>query len=313
MLISYLLFAVGLILIIIGGDYFVDSATWIARVTKLPEVLIGATIVSLATTFPETMVSVISAINNQSAMSVGNAVGSTICNTGLILGLYNLVRPSKISSRIFNFKGLLLILYILIFWYLAGISVIGTWASYMLLFMLVLYVFCDLMIVGYRRSQTNANHMEILTEPSECIRQAVKFIMGISMIIYGSHLLVTHGVTLAKLWGVPASVIALTLIALGTSLPEFVTAVASLVKGHAELSIGNILGANILNITMVMGLSARFRPLKITGQMFYFDIPTSIVINSVLILPSIITKKITRFQSLLLLVIYAVYVAILFH
>ena len=101
MLISYLMFLIGMVLIIKGGDFFVDSATWTARVTGLPEVMIGATIVSLATTLPETSVSVLSAIQGEESVAVGNAIGSIICNTGLILGLYNLIKPSTIRSRDF--------------------------------------------------------------------------------------------------------------------------------------------------------------------------------------------------------------------
>lgn len=115
MLLTYFLFGIGLIFIIKGGDHFVDEATWVARVTGLPEVLIGATIVSLGTTFPETSVSVISSMQNRPTVAIGNAIGSIICNIGLVLAMYNVIKPSRIDSRIFKLKGMMMIGYIVFF------------------------------------------------------------------------------------------------------------------------------------------------------------------------------------------------------
>lgn len=312
MLLPYLLFIAGLLLIIKGGDIFVDSSTWIAKATRLPEVLIGATIVSLATTFPETMVSVISATGNQPAMAIGNAIGSTICNTGLILGLYSIIKPSKVGTKIFLIKGTMLVMYIGAFWLLASVGVVGRRTSLLLLFMLAIFIAANFAIAGYKKSQ---NRHQGLTSVSskDWLPQIAKFVIGITLIIVGSNLLVTHGVTIASLWGVPEAVISLTLIALGTSLPELVTAVTSLLKGHAALSIGNIIGANILNISMVIGISALFRPLQISRQNLYLDIPTSLLINLCLVLPTIFFKKITRLQGLVMLSLYGLYIMLVFY
>lgn len=309
----YILFVLGLIFIIKGGDYFVDSATWVAKVTRLPEVLIGATIVSVATTFPETMVSVLSVMEKQPAMALGNAVGSTICNTGLILGLYNIIKPTKITSRVFPIKGLMLLAYLLIFWVLSTRGVIGGFASYILLSMVLVYILMNIAMAVYKKSRLSRDSIPVRVEPKQAMYQVLMFVIGITLIIFGSNLLVTHGVVLAKMWGVPSSVISLTLIAVGTSLPELVTAVTALLKGHAALSIGNIIGANILNISMVLGISSRIMPLEISKQALYLDIPASIAINALLILPSIITKRISRVQGIILFALYAFYVFLLFY
>ncbi len=313
MVLPYILFAVGLLLIIKGGDYFVDSATWIAKVTRMPEVLIGATIVSLATTFPETMVSTLSAIGGQPAMAIGNAVGSTICNTGLILGLYNFIRPSKINSRVFVVKGLLLISYIGVLWLLSLKGVIDLRSSFFLLSLLLLFIASNLAIASYRKNKNSQLMLPKSTVHKEWMPQIGKFVVGIVLIIIGSKLLVTYGIDIAELWGVPSAVISLSIIALGTSLPELVTSMTALMKGHAGLSMGNILGANILNICMVLGISAQFSPLEISKQNIYLDIPVSLGINLLLVVPSILTRRISRLQAALLLAVYGAYMVLLFY
>lgn len=310
---TYFFFVAGLILIIKGGDYFVDSATWIARVTQLPEVIIGATIVSLATTFPETMVSTLSVIQGQPSMAIGNAIGSTICNTGLVLGLYNLIKPSKVESSFFSFKGLLMIFYLLFFWILSKNRVIGLSSSIILLLLLFVYILFNICIVRYKKQDKKKLKVREIPDYKESVKQVIQFIFGIVLILFGADLLITHGVTLAKAWGVPEAIISLTLISLGTSLPELVTAITALFKGHSGLSIGNIIGANILNICMVIGVSSQFGTLEITDQTYYFDTPVSIIINLFLILPTIFTKKIGRLQSVILLVGYFTYILILFN
>lgn len=301
----------GLIFIIKGGDYFVDAATWTARVTGIPEFIIGATIVSLATTLPEATVSILSAIQNQPSMAVGNAIGSTICNTGLILGIYNIVKPSNVNSRVFVSKGILLIISLLTFWYLSKSFIINFQASIILLGLLCIYFIFSLVIAGYKKKKNRSVKSKTVSK-KEWLPNIAKFIFGAILILLGADLLVKHGVSIAQMWGIPSAVISLTLIALGTSLPELVTSITALIKGHAGLSIGNILGANILNITMVIGLSSQFMPLHISEQMYFIDIPVSILLNLFLVIPSIFSKRISRGQSILLLLIYFSYITMLF-
>ncbi|MDD3839151.1 MAG: sodium:calcium antiporter [Clostridia bacterium] len=309
--VPYILFLAGLVFIIKGGDLFVDAATWVAQTTGLPEVFIGATIVSLATTIPETTVSILSSINNQPSMAIGNAIGSIICNTGLILGLYCLIKPTRINTRIFYFKGLLLLFYMVVIWFLSKNKVIGPLSVSILILLLFIYMIFNLMIAGYKKSHKTS------VAPSIFIKRCyltflIQFIFGAVLILLGSNLLLKYGVVIAKEWGVPEAVISLTLISFGTSLPELITAISSLTKGHVSIGIGNILGANILNVTMVIGLSGCFRALSVPAQTYYLDIPVAFALNFILVVPTIFTKRINRIQSALLLTGYFAYIIMLF-
>lgn len=308
----YILFGIGLLFIIKGGDYFVEAATWMAKTTGLPEVLIGATVVSLGTTFPELMVSVLAASKNYPSMSIGNAVGSTICNTALVLGLYHLIRPSRISTRIFNVKGLLMLSYMLILWLLTFAGRLGRLSSALLLGMLAAYALLNVLMMGYKTGQVPLRQRRMNRPDRKTIfTQVVVFVFGIILILAGARLLVSNGVRIAEFWGVPKAIISLTLIAFGTSLPELVTSLTALLKGHGALSIGNILGSNILNVTMVIGFSSLVRPLAVPAQTIRFDLPAALLINGLLVIPGILNRRITRLQSVLLLAGYFIYIAVL--
>lgn len=312
MFISYILFALGLVFIIKGGDFFVDEATWFARLTGLPEVLIGATIVSLATTSPETTVSILAILQNYPSVAIGNAIGSIICNTGLILGLHHLIRPSRIDSRIFKFKGLMMLGYICFFWISARKGYIDRLSGIGLLLLLIVYIVFNLIIVKYKRSKKRKARTHSKYPRKEAGKHILLFAFGIGLILIGANLLVTYGVKIANSWGVPQAVISLSMIALGTSLPELTTSITALVKGHDELALGNILGANILNIAMVIGVSASIRPLIIQPNILLIDIPVALILGSILVVPTIITKRINRIQAFLLLSGYIFYILSLF-
>src|SRR5690554_1988288 len=186
MLIPYILFFIGFILLIKGGDLFVDAATWFAKVTGLPEVIIGATIVSLATTLPETMFSALSALHNETAMSMGNAVGSIICNTGFVLGICNIIKPSKVNSRIFYVKGIMLLLYIVILWVLASNGVIGHLSSLALFSMLAIYLLFNVEIVRYKITKFQKNKKrkrEFSLSFKEVLFQVFQFFFGSLLIL----------------------------------------------------------------------------------------------------------------------------------
>ncbi|WIV11762.1 calcium/sodium antiporter [Proteiniborus sp. MB09-C3] len=311
MLYAILLFFIGLLLIIKGGDWFTDSAISLARASGLPEVLIGATIVSFATTLPEAIVSITAAQDGFTTMSVGNAVGSIICNIGLILAFVSIIKPSKINSNFFKLKSILMISYFIIMAYLAFDGTVSKSDSLILIAMLIIYVVCDFFILKNRTSKKTVNE-KLHLEPKTKLKIGVLFAVGAISIFAGAELLIHSGIVIAKGIGVPESVIALSIIAVGTSLPEFATAITALKKGHSNISIGNIIGANILNITMVTGISAFIAPLKILRQNILLDFPIALLIMLTLVIPSFIKKKIYRAQSIILLVIYIGYVVFLY-
>ncbi|MBA1334507.1 MAG: hypothetical protein HPY66_2356 [Firmicutes bacterium] len=308
-----IMFAIGLFLVAKGGDWFVEASVWIARVTGIPELIIGATIVSLATTLPELFVSTIASIEGHPEMALGNAVGSTICNIGLVLGITTFLSPSKITNpRVFVVKGIIMISGLLMLYVLAYDGTIGKPDSFMLLLLLVVFMAFNISAAYYKKSKTR-NRSEGYKKPAlnEVLVNLLQFGVGIGSIIIGADLLVGYGASLAALLGIPKSIISLTLIALGTSLPELITSVSALIKGHKLMAIGNVIGANILNISMVLGISAQIADIPIELRTKIIDLPTSLLMMLLLVLPSMKRNRTTKVQSAEMLFLYIVYLVVL--
>ena len=261
MLIPVLLFIVGLLCLIKGGDWFVDGATGIARRFHVPELLIGATVVSIGTTLPEVMVSTTSAFTGHGEIAYGNAIGSIICNASLIAALTIAVKPGKVDPK--SLRTPVLFFFVAAAFY-AGVAYTTGYFSrpvgLILLAMFVAYIICNVM------AMKNAPAPEEEEEPEENASFAKELgllAVGAVLIAVGANLLVDNGTLIAQALGVPESVIALTFVALGTSLPELVTAITSLAKGHGALSLGNVIGANVFNLVLVSGVSATVAPFTI--------------------------------------------------
>lgn len=311
--VPYIMFLLGLVMLVKGGDWFVDASVWTARVTGLPEVIIGATIVSIATTLPELFVSSIASFEGHPDIAIGNAVGSVICNTGLVLGVTTLISPSRIiNPRIFCLNGLLLAAYGSFFCYLAADGMIGKTDSALLLLLFTVYILTNIAIIRYKKTDAGLRD-EISLQPclQDTIKNLVKFLIGITFIVLGADMLVEYGSAIALHIGVPERVISLTLIALGTSLPELATSLSALVKGHKFISMGNIVGANILNFSMVMGVSSHFADIPIKPHTLYLDLPVTALLIAMLLVPCLIKKKTSRPQSALMVSIYAAYILLL--
>ena len=253
MLIPVLLFIVGLLCLIKGGDWFVDGATGIARRFHVPELLIGATVVSIGTTLPEVMVSTTSALTGHGEIAYGNAIGSVICNSALIAAIPIIVKPGKADPK--SLRTPVLFFFVAAAFY-AGVAYTTGYFSrpvgLVLLAMFVAYIVCNIL------AMKNAPAPEEEEEPAENASLAKELgllAVGAVLIAVGADLLVDNGTLIAQALGVPESVIALTFVALGTSLPELVTAITSLAKGHGALSLGNVIGANVFNLVLVSGVS----------------------------------------------------------
>ena len=320
MLIPVLLFALGLVLLIKGGDWFVDGATGIAERFHVPEIIIGATVVSIGTTLPEVMVSATSALTGHGEIAYGNAVGSIICNTALIAALTVAVRPGPVETKSLKPPVIFFFTSAAIFCLNAYISgyfsrVLGV----VMLAIFALYLFVTIR-QGFRnpagQQDEDADHAEDLSMG----KAAVLLVVGAALIAVGANLLVNNGTLIAQAMGVPESVIALTFVALGTSLPELVTAITSLAKGHGALSLGNIIGANIFNLVLVCGVSMTLAPFRIPqsstiagmNASLVLDIPLMLFVMAFLCLPALARKKLSRFQGIVLLAVYAAFCAIQF-
>lgn len=320
MIVHIILFVVGLICLIKGGDWFVDGATGIAKKFNVPEILIGATVVSIGTTLPEVMVSATSAATGHGAMAYGNAIGSIICNTALVAAITVAVKPAKVAR-----KSLIVPV---LFFFAAAISyagvayATGTFSrpyGIILLAMFVVY-----MIILVRQAISG----KIEDEPSEEEQEdkpkafwivCILLVIGAALIAIGANLLVNHGTAIAEALGVPETVIALTFVALGTSLPELVTAITSLAKGHGALSLGNVVGANLFNLVLVSGLSVTIGPFSFNPEQFstmtlggktvysslVIDTPLMLIVMAILTIPVLCKEKLSRWQGILLLCLYA--------
>ena len=312
MLIPVLLFLLGFLLLIKGGDWFVDGASGIAHRFGVPELLIGATVGSIGTTLPEVMGSATSAVSGHGEIAYGNAIGSVICNTALICALTCAIRPSKVDRAsfripvIFFFAAAALYAY---FAYAAG--EFSRIAGFCLLAVFVIY-----MGITVRQAMKSAAPATEQTKAEESIvKLLLLLVIGAAAIAVGARLLVDNGTKIAQALGVPESVIALTFVALGTSLPALVTAITALVKGHSALSLGNIIGANLFNLVLVTGVSAALRPFPVPASKqiagmnssLVVDIPVMLLVMALLTIPALAKKKLTRAQGIGLLVIYAAF------
>ena len=306
----WLLFAVGLVLIVKGGDYFVDAASWIAEVSGVPKFVIGATIVSIATTLPEVIVSLVAALQHETEMAVGNAVGSVTANIGLITGILFVCMPFAVERKQFFVKSLLMIAScaaLLLFSFGGELGAAGT----AVLFIIFAAFVTENIISARRESQKEgAKKTSSKAKAGETAQDIVKFVLGAAGIVIGARLLVDNGTKIAQMFGVDERVIGLTMVAVGTSLPELVTTVTAIVKKQSGLSIGNIIGANIIDISIILPLCSLVSggALPIAQQTVRLDLPICLVIILLAMLPVMITGKAKRYQGVLMLAVYVGYI-----
>ncbi len=321
MLVPVLLFLLGFIFLIKGGDWFVDGAVGIAHRFNLPELLIGATVVSIGTTLPEVMVSSQAAMQGNAGISYGNAIGSIICNTSLIAAITIAVKPGKANRKSlilpFSFFAVAALAYALIAWTHGRFE---RWMGICFLCTFLVY-----MVVSVLHMKKHPEEAAPVEEDGEEEAKKEKplwqeiglLVVGAAIIAIGANLLVNNGTIIAQALGVPDSVIGLTMVALGTSLPELVTAITSLMKGHGALSLGNVIGANLFNIILVSGMAITISPFTIPAEKtiagmnssLVIDIPIMLGVMAIMCLPALIKEKLYRWQGILLLCIYVAFTA----
>ena len=373
MLVSVLLFAVGLVLLIKGGDWFVDGATGIAKRFNLPDIVVGATVVSIGTTLPEVMVSTTGALAGSGAMAYGNAIGSIICNTALIAAISITCNPGPVNVKSMRTPAIFFFMSAAL--YCLAAYLLGEFPRWMGFVMLAIFVVYMLLTVrnGLKNPDAAAEDEEeeessgmpwagiILigvvallvgisgnffeTTPvwfaavmaliavafllfgskifkvSEIVRklwmELILLVAGAGIIAVGADLLVEHGQVIALGLGVPATVVALLFVALGTSLPELVTTITSLKKGRASLGVGNVIGANVFNLVLVSGVAVSLAPFPVPAENTFLntglnlslvlDIPVMLGVMLLMILPALMKKKLSRWQGLVLLGIYVAF------
>ena len=316
MFISVLFFALGLVLLIKGGDWFVDGATGIARRFRLPDIIVGATVVSIGTTLPEVMVSTTGALLGQGAMAYGNAIGSIICNTALIAAISVTCNPGPVNVKTMKMPVLFFFTSAAVYCLAAyGLGTFPRWLGLVMLTIFVIYLIANVRQGLRYPEEAHEETSEEGKSPRSLAMELVLLVIGAALIAYGANLLVEHGTIIAQKLGVPETVIALTFVALGTSLPELITTITSLKKGHASLGIGNVIGANVFNLVLVSGVAVTIAPFDVpVGKLLLgqnaslvLDIPLMLLVMLLLTVPSLTKKRLSRWQGIILLCIYAAF------
>ena len=315
------LFVFGLLLLIKGGDWFVDAASGIAKRFKLPELLIGATVVSIGTTLPEVMTSAIAAVGGSGEIAYGNAIGSIICNTSLIAATTIAIKPAKADKKTLIFP--VACFFAVAVFYALNAYVTGSfalWTGIVLLVCFAAYMFITVYNMLRKPKTETAEEIEEESAEGSLIKDIAFLVIGALVIAVGADLLVDSAKIIAADLGMSEAVIALTVVALGTSLPEFVTAITSLIKGHGALSLGNIIGANIFNLVLVSGVAVTISPFEVpvTSTLFgantslVLDIPVMLAVMAIMTIPTILRGKLARWQGIALLSIYLAFTVMQF-
>ncbi len=316
---NILLLLIGLAIITKGADKFVDSAVTIAQKTWVPKVIIGATIVSLGTTLPEFSVAAFGGIFDRSQTAVGGAIGSTICNIGLVLGTCILIRPILLQRRLYWQPAAIMVLAGIAVWLLSLDGYLTRWDSLVLTAGLAGYLYFNVRAVGnVRKNRENTPVFEqapgTVTASKQGLRNAVAWlVVGAISVAVGAIFIVETAVNVAQWLGVPELVIGLTVVAFGTSLPEFVTGLTATLKGHGDITLGTMIGADILDIFWVLGPGAlSFSLLPLERQTLTLDYPVMLTIMVLLAIFTVTGRQLGRWQGGVLLGIYGGYLALMF-
>lgn len=312
MMLTILLLGIGLILIIKGGDLFVDAATWMAEAFGIPKFIIGATVVSLATTLPELLVSAIAAVDGKVDMAIGNAIGSVTANLGLILAIALLCMPMAIRRRDYIVKCALMLGAAMIIVLFGRHGAFGMIPSILLLAIFFIAVVENVIMA----KQAHRGTLELETPPDKqgktIVVNILTFIIGAVGIVFGADLLVENGSQIALLLGIPERVVSVTFIAVGTSLPELITTLTAIAKRQAALSVGNIIGANIIDLALILPICSLIYgdALPVSTQVAAVDLPACLLIGAIAVVPTLLTRRFQRWQGAVLLLGYLGYLYI---
>ena len=317
MLLSVFLIVVGFVFLIKGADFLVEGSSNIAKKFHIPEIIIGLTIVSIGTSMPELFVSTTSSINGYSDMSIGNIIGSNLCNLLLILGLSAMIRPIKFQRETRLIEMPMCLVITIIFMIFCNTS--GTIQKSEAIILIILFIMFIIytIIMGKKGEQFDKDRaiveIQIENKPISMIKSIIFIILGIIGLKIGGDLTVENSLVIARQFNVSEKVIGLTILAIGTSLPELVTSVTAAIKGNSDIAIGNIIGSNIFNILFIIGVSALISPLAYN---FTYNIQMAILIIAMLVLalfPVIPPKnEMSRFNGVIYLMLYLIYMIILF-
>ena len=311
---DYILLIIGFVLLIKGADFFVDGSSSVAKILKVPTIIIGLTVVAFGTSMPELSVSVTAALRGSNDLAVSNVLGSNIFNLLVVLGCCALVKPVaakwSLLKKEFPFSILITVILLLvdsdfsIMKVLDGNKgfVLGRWAGLLFLILFVLYIYAT--VKSALRSRAEAKDMEEEEyKTMSPLKSGIYIVLGLIGIVWGGNLVVDSASNIALTFGWSQTFIGLTIVALGTSLPELVTSVVAARKGENDLAVGNVVGSNIFNILLILGVSSFITPITLDVTAVYDTI--ILIIASIVVYVSAISKReIQRKEGILFLVCY---------
>lgn len=314
-MIPFLLIAVAIAILIVAGDFLVKGAVSIALKLKISMMIVGLTVVSFATSAPELFVSLMSALDGNSDIALGNVIGSNIANITLVLGPTALLFPIVVQKRVYRFDWAVMALFSILFGiFLYTNNKIETWEGGVLFVGLLGYIYS--MIVSVRRDKRIGKHEVPDTEDNEDDailpnwKSILFLVLGVFGLWYGSKLLIEQVEIFAKQMGVTDRVISLTIVAFGTSIPELTASLVAAYKGRKDLSVGNLIGSNIFNIASVIGITAIIKPIAVTSQDQLIDWVWMFAAALLVLLSIALHKKnmINRLAGGILFLFYGLYV-----
>ncbi|WP_339149450.1 MULTISPECIES: calcium/sodium antiporter [unclassified Sutcliffiella] len=308
---SYLLLVVGFALLIKGADWFVDGASKIAKILRISPLLIGLTIVAFGTSSPEATVSILAALDGSAEVSLGNVIGSNIFNITLVVGLTALLNPLKVESETirkeipFTLLGSTVLLVLISDVALQGFSENLITRSDGLIFLLIFSIF---MYYIFEVARNSRDKMEVQEESEKATwgKNSFRTVIGLAAIIFGGELVVRNSTEIAVSLGMSETLVGLTIVAIGTSLPELVTSIMAAIKKQSEIALGNIVGSNIFNIFFVLGTSSLITPLPVNGKVFV-DIGLMLILTVILLVFSRTNYRIGKIEGSFLAVAYVLY------
>jgi cation:H+ antiporter len=313
---DYALIIGGLILLFCGGEFLVRGAVALAQRMGLSTLLIGLTVVGFGTSSPELLVSVQAALDNQPDIAVGNVVGSSIANILLILGISAIIYPLASKPAVVYRDGMTMMGVTILFILFAFLGTLGFWQGLIMVIGLIVF----LVYSYWSEKHYQAPSAELHEKEAEAVQpvpqsvwlSVILLIGGFLGLVVGAKLLVTGSVSIARSWGVPEAIIGLTLVAVGTSLPELATSAIAALRKETDVAVGNVLGSNIFNILLILGVAAMIRPLPINPQILTFDLWVMLA-SALILIPLLITGwRISRVEGFIFISLYAVYIAVLY-
>ncbi|MSS64632.1 calcium/sodium antiporter [Velocimicrobium porci] len=299
----YVWLIVGFILLIKGADYFVDGSSGIAKILKVPSVIIGLTIVAMGTSAPECAVSIAAAVKGDNAIAISNVVGSNIFNLVVVCGLCAMIAPMKIDISILKKEFPMSILAGILLWFLCLDGKLGRLDGF--LFLIIFVVFLISMVVSAMKVRNGEE--ENLEQKKIPVPLCLIYISGgLLAIIWGGDLVVDSASEIAKRFGLSQTLIGLTIVAIGTSLPELVTSIVAARKGETGMALGNVVGSNLFNILLVLGLSVFISPIGVGTETLY-DLVLLAGMSLVAFAFTWTQKKLSRVEGLVMVSMYVAY------